>query len=133
MVITRYLYKPTAIEGLTRFNDNKRLHLFVVDLASRQVRQLTTGTFYEHSLDWSPNGDETAVRLEPRSPTPTRSFNYDVFAVRVTDAAVRRLTNTKSAEYHAGLVARRHAASPSSAPSATSPRRKRRWRIRMCG
>src|SRR5262245_14582361 len=32
MVITRYLYKPTMTEGLTRFNDNKRLHLFVVDV-----------------------------------------------------------------------------------------------------
>ena len=35
MVITRYLFKPTAAEGLTRFNDNKRLHIFVVDVASR--------------------------------------------------------------------------------------------------
>ena len=32
MVITRYLYKPTASEGLTHFNDNKRLHIFSVDL-----------------------------------------------------------------------------------------------------
>ena len=37
MVITRYLYKPTASEGLTRFNDNRRLHVFVVDVASKQV------------------------------------------------------------------------------------------------
>ena len=35
MVIERYLYKPTASEGNTRFNDNRRLHLFVVDLGSR--------------------------------------------------------------------------------------------------
>ena len=35
MVITRYLYKPTASEGLTRFNDNRRLHIFVADVASR--------------------------------------------------------------------------------------------------
>ena len=34
MVITRYLYKPTASEGMTRFNDNKRIHVFVADLAS---------------------------------------------------------------------------------------------------
>ena len=33
MVITRYLYKPTASEGLTRFNDNRRLHIFVADVA----------------------------------------------------------------------------------------------------
>src|SRR5882672_323514 len=32
MVITRYLYKPDAAEGLTHFNDNRRLHLFVVEI-----------------------------------------------------------------------------------------------------
>ena len=37
MVITRYLYKPTAGEGSTRFNDNRRLHMFVVDVGTRQV------------------------------------------------------------------------------------------------
>jgi Tol biopolymer transport system component len=43
MVITRYLYKPDAGEGSTRFNDNQRLHIFVVDVRSKQVRQLTQG------------------------------------------------------------------------------------------
>ena len=38
VVITRYLYKPAASEGLTRFNDNRRLHIFLVDVATRQVR-----------------------------------------------------------------------------------------------
>src|SRR5271169_5970451 len=41
MVITRYLYKPDAGEGMTRFNDNQRLHIFAVDVVSKQVRQLT--------------------------------------------------------------------------------------------
>ena len=43
MVITRYLYKPDAAEGMTRFNDNRRLHIFVVDVASGEVEQLTDG------------------------------------------------------------------------------------------
>src|SRR5438045_1034445 len=34
MVITRYLYKPDAGEGMTRFNDNRRLHIFSVDVAT---------------------------------------------------------------------------------------------------
>ena len=38
IVITRYLYKPDAAEGITRFNDNRRLHIFVVDVAPGQVR-----------------------------------------------------------------------------------------------
>ena len=49
MVITRYLYKPDAGEGMTRFNDNRRLHIFVVDVATKQARQLTKGDTDEHS------------------------------------------------------------------------------------
>ena len=80
MVITRYLYKPTASEGGTRANDNRRLHIFVADVASKAVRQLTDGDYYEHSIDWSPKGDEILF-VSNRGPDPDRFFNYDVFAV----------------------------------------------------
>jgi dipeptidyl aminopeptidase/acylaminoacyl peptidase len=98
MVITRYLYKPTASEGLTRFNDNRRLHVFVVDVATKAVRQLTDGVYYEHSIDWSPRGDEI-VFVSNREPDPDRVFNYDLFVLRVADGSIRRLTSTKNAEY----------------------------------
>jgi dipeptidyl aminopeptidase/acylaminoacyl peptidase len=97
VVIRRYLYKPTASEGLTRFNDNRRLHLFLVDLESKKVRQLTDGVFYEHSIDWSPAGDEILF-VSNREPDE-RFFNYDIFAVKVADGAIRRLTTTESVEY----------------------------------
>src|SRR5947207_3121793 len=98
MVITRYLYKPTASEGLTRFNDNRRLHVFVVDIASRQVRQLTRGDYYEHSIEWSPEGGEILF-VSNREPDPDRVFNYDVFAAHAASGDVRRLTDTPNAEY----------------------------------
>ncbi len=40
-VISRYLYKPTASEGVNPYNDNARLHIFVVDIASKKITQLT--------------------------------------------------------------------------------------------
>ena len=98
MVITRYLYKPTASEGLTRFNDNRRLHIFVADLRTKRVQQLTDGVYYEHSIEWSPKGDEILF-VSNRGPDPDRFFNYDIFAVAVVDGSIRRLTDTKSAEY----------------------------------
>jgi dipeptidyl aminopeptidase/acylaminoacyl peptidase len=98
MVITRYLYKPTASEGMTRFNDNRRLHIFLVTVATRKLRQLTDGNYYEHSIDWSPRGDEL-VFVSDREPDPDRVFNYDVFAVKPADGSIRRLTQTRSAEY----------------------------------
>jgi Tol biopolymer transport system component len=98
MVITRYLYKPTAAEGLTRFNDNKRVHIFVVDVASRAVRQLTDGPYYEHSIDWSPKGDQIAF-VSNREANADKVFNYDIFTLNARTGATRRVTTTKSAEY----------------------------------
>ena len=38
IVITRFLYKPDDSEGLSHFNDNRRLHVFVVETATGQAR-----------------------------------------------------------------------------------------------
>src|SRR6266404_1134987 len=98
VVITRYLYKPDDSEGFTRFNDNRRLHIFVVDISSGQVRQLTPGDHYQHSIDWSPNGEEIAF-ISNREPNEDQFFNYDIFTLKVSDGSMRRLTSTESAEY----------------------------------
>ena len=98
MVITRYSYKPTASEGLTRFDDNRRLHLFVADLATRHVKQLTSGNYYEHSIQWSPYGQELLF-ISNHGADPDRVFNYDVFALNLASGAIRQITNTRNAEY----------------------------------
>jgi len=89
MVITRYSYKPTASEGLTRFDDNRRLHVFVADLSTRQVKQLTSGNYYEHSIQWSPNGQELLF-ISNHGADPDRVFNYDVFALNLASAPFAR-------------------------------------------
>ena len=98
MVITRYLYKPDAGEGMTRFNNNQRLHISVVDIASKQIRQLTKGNTDEHSIDWSPDGREILYVTNPE-PNQDEFFNYDVFALRVADNSTRRITATEFMEY----------------------------------
>lgn len=99
VVIRRYLYKPTASEGNTRFDDNRRLHIFLADATDRaKVRQLTDGTSYEHSLSFSPKGDEILF-VSNREPDPDRFFNYDVFALSLKDGSTRRVTRTENAEY----------------------------------
>lgn len=98
MVITRYLYKPDAGEGMTRFNDNQRLHIFVVDVATKQVRELTQGNTDEHSIDWSPDGKEILYATNPE-PNQDEFFNYDIFALKLADSSIRRLTATEFIEY----------------------------------
>jgi dipeptidyl aminopeptidase/acylaminoacyl peptidase len=98
MVITRYLYKPDFAEGESRFNDNKRLHIFLADAVTQRVRQFTSGDFYEHSLDWSPDGREILF-VSNREPDGDQFFNYDVHAVDAATGRIRRITATENAEY----------------------------------
>jgi dipeptidyl aminopeptidase/acylaminoacyl peptidase len=98
IVITRYLYKPDAAEGLTRFNDNRRLHLYVADLSSGRVEPLTDGNHYEHSIDWSVGGE--LIFLSNSDADDDEFFNYDLFAMKMADKSIRRVSATESNEYH---------------------------------
>jgi len=97
-VITRYLYKPDAGEGLTRFNDNQRLHIFVVDIGSKQVRQITQGNYDEHSIDWSPDG-KLLLFASNRDPNQDEFFHYDLFTLQLADNSIRRLTASEACAY----------------------------------
>jgi dipeptidyl aminopeptidase/acylaminoacyl peptidase len=98
VVITRYLYKPDYSEGNTRFNDNRRRHIFIVNQNGGNATQMTRGTFEEHSIDWSPDGREIAF-ISNREPDWDFVYNPDIFALRVDDGSIRRLTATESAEF----------------------------------
>ena len=92
-VITRYGYKSWS--GMS---DNRRWHINVVTLADKKVRRLTDGPQQDHSIAWSPKGDEIAY-ISNHEADPDRVHNYDIFTVRVSDGQVRRITNTKGCEY----------------------------------
>jgi dipeptidyl aminopeptidase/acylaminoacyl peptidase len=98
MVITRYLYRPTMTEGFTRFTDNRHLHIFIADVATRQLRQLTHSDTDEHSIDWSPDGKEILF-VSNHEPNTDEFLNYDIFAVKVADGVIRRLVASESCEY----------------------------------
>ncbi|HEV2387854.1 MAG TPA: S9 family peptidase [Candidatus Acidoferrales bacterium] len=98
MVFTRYLWRPTAGEGINPWNDNRRLHIFVVDIATKLTRQLTRGDRYEHSIDWSPDGGRILF-LSNHDPNADEFFHYDVFALDVADGSIHRLTATEACDY----------------------------------
>lgn len=92
LVVSRILYKSR-----TALSDTRHAHLFVVDAAGGTARQLTSGSFDEHSIDWSRDGSELFF-LSNRGPEPDANHNYDIFAVHVSSGAVRRLTDTPGVE-----------------------------------
>lgn len=92
-VITRLQYKSRMA-----FSDNLQSHIFTVDLATQQLRQITTGLYYEHSINWSPKGDEI-VFVSNHEPDPDRVNNSDLFTVNVNNFTIRQLTKTKGCEW----------------------------------
>lgn len=98
VVITRYLYKPDFAEGNSRFNDNRRTHLFLATVDTGQVKQITDGSSYEHSVDWSPDGKEI-LYLTNLDADADQFFNYDIYAYQVGTGKSRRLTATENIEY----------------------------------
>ncbi len=97
IVITRYLYRPES-GWPSRFNDNKRMHLFTVDVASGKVTQRTEGDRYEHSVDWSPDG-KTLVFLQNPEQEQDKVYNYDIFTLDVRSGKIGRVTQTRGVEY----------------------------------
>lgn len=98
IVIRRYLYKTTGSDGRSYFNDNRRLHVFVSDIETGAVRQITDGDGYEHSIDWSPDGREILF-LRNEEPDADRFFNYDISAVDVGTGRIRSITRRESTVY----------------------------------
>jgi dipeptidyl aminopeptidase/acylaminoacyl peptidase len=92
-VITRLQYKTR-----TSFSDNLRSHIFIVSIEDGKTRQLTRGRADEHSINWSPKGDEI-IFLSNREKDPDFHLNYDIFAVDPATGTERRLTQTQGCEF----------------------------------
>jgi dipeptidyl aminopeptidase/acylaminoacyl peptidase len=91
-VVSRIQYKTR-----TSLSDNRPTHIWTVEVATGKTRQLTTGRYDEHSIDWSPRGDEL-VFCSNRGPDPDANLNYDLFTVKVADGTVQQLTKTAGSE-----------------------------------
>ena len=91
-VIDRLQYKSR-----TSFSDNRRTHVWVVDVERPLPQQLTSGLFYDHAVAFSPRGDEVLF-LSNREPDPDANNNSDIFAVDL-GGQTRQLTQTRGCEF----------------------------------
>ncbi len=91
-VIDRIQYKSR-----TSFSDNKRTHVWIVDVDRPQPRPLTSGPFYDHAVSFSSDGKEIAF-LSNHESDPDANNNSDIFAVNL-QGEVRQITATRGCEF----------------------------------
>ncbi len=87
-VITRTLFKTR-----TGFSDNRLTHVWLVPVLGGEPTLLTPGTFDEHSISWSPNGNEIAF-VSSHSQDTDLDYRDDLWSVNVKSKKLRRLTDS---------------------------------------
>ncbi len=75
-VIDRLQFKADEVGYL----DHRRTHLYVFDVASKKMKQVTGGDYDDASPAWSPDGTKLAFSSN-RSADPDRNYNTDVWVV----------------------------------------------------
>jgi dipeptidyl aminopeptidase/acylaminoacyl peptidase len=97
-VIDRMLFKMDGVGYL----DRRRTHLYIFELGSKELTQLTGGDFDDSSPSWSPDGQSIAF-VSNRSEDPDANYNTDVWLARADKPSLKRtprqLTTVNGADH----------------------------------
>jgi dipeptidyl aminopeptidase/acylaminoacyl peptidase len=88
-VIDRYHFK----EDINGYLDNRKKHLYLLDITTQNIDTLTTGNYDETSPSWSPDGSQIAF-VSNHSTEPDKNENTDIFIMNVKPGAkAKQLTS----------------------------------------
>ena len=76
-VVDRYLFKADEVGYL----DRRRTHLYVFEIATRKMTQVTSGDFDDEEPVWSPDGKWLAFSSKRTMPDPDRNYDRNIFVV----------------------------------------------------
>jgi len=77
IVVDRYAFKSDEVGYL----DRRRTHLYVFDIATKKMAQVTSGDFDDEAPAWSPDGMWLAFSSKRTMPDPDRNYDRNIFVV----------------------------------------------------
>ncbi len=76
-VIDRLLFKEDTIGYL----DRRRTHLYVFDVATKALTQITSGDYDDTEPAWSPDGKQVAFASNRSKPDPDANYDVEIWTV----------------------------------------------------